>query len=290
MECACYVMTEPGPIFVASLFREVTERLLTLLRSLAADDWQRPTVSSQRKVKDIAAHLLDGSLRRLSMQRDGYRSPDGASQPRTDETVLDFLNRLNAEWELAARRLSPQVLIDLIEWADGQLADLFESLDPYGPAIFPVAWAGEEKSLHWMDVARDYSEKWHHTQQIFVASGRPSTITERRLFHPCLDILLRALPFTLRNVSAADGTVIAVTITGDAGGDWFVVRSGAAWVLQTNVTAAPAALFSISQDSAWQLFTKRLDRTTAQVRFPDLRLEGDRELAGHVIDMVSVMA
>ena len=184
------------PILVADLFPEVTSRLLELLRSLSPDEWHLPTVSSRRTVKDIASHLLDGTLRRLSMQRDGYRPADGWSQPRADESLVVFLNRLNDEWEVGTRRLSPAVLVGLIEWADAQLAELFRSLDPHAPAIFPVAWAGEERSENWMDVARDYTEKWHHTQQIFDATDRPSTIMNRRLGHPCLDIFMRALPFT----------------------------------------------------------------------------------------------
>ena len=131
-------MTRMPPILVADLFPEVSLRLVALLRSLAPEEWHLPTVSSRRTVKDIASHLLDGSLRRLSMQRDGYRPADGRSQPRSDEPVTDFLNRLNDEWETGTRRLSPKVLVDLIEWADAQLADLFRSLDPHGTAIFPV--------------------------------------------------------------------------------------------------------------------------------------------------------
>ena len=278
------------PILAAHLFREVSRHLLTLLRSLTPDDWHKPTLSSRRQVKDIATHLLDGSLRRLSMQRDGYRSPDGASQPQPGEPLLDFLNRLNAEWETTTRRLSPPVLISLIEWADAQLADLFESLDPFGPAIFPVAWAGEEQSQNWMDVARDYTEKWHHTQQIFEATGRPSTITVRRLFHPCLDTFLRALPFTLRAVAAPEGTVVTVKITGEAGGEWCVTRQDAKWIQLTDAAARPSATFTIGQDSAWKLFTKRLDRGIALTRFPDIQIEGDVELGSHVLNMVSVMA
>ena len=212
------------PILVADLFPEITRRLVELLRSLTPDEWHLPTVSSKRTVKDIASHLLDGSLRRLSMQRDGYRSVDESSQLRAGEPIMDFLNRLNREWEIGTRRLSPKVLIDLIEWADAQLAVLFKSLDPLGPAIFPVGWMGEDRSENWIDVARDFTEKWHHTQQIFDATSRPSTIMDRRLGQPCLDIFMRALPFTYRNVQAGVGSLVTVTVGGDAGGSWHVER------------------------------------------------------------------
>jgi hypothetical protein len=79
------------PILVADLFPEVSRRLLDLLRSLVPDEWHRPTVSSRRTVKDIVSHLLDGSLRRLSLQRDGYSPPDGRPVP-------GWANRWSPSW------------------------------------------------------------------------------------------------------------------------------------------------------------------------------------------------
>lgn len=278
------------PILVAGLFPEVTSHLLELLRSLSLKEWHLPTVSSRRTVKDIASHLLDGSLRRLSMQRDSYRPADGRSQPRTDEPLMDFLNRLNDEWETGTRRLSPRVLTDLIEWADSQLADLFRSLDPHGPAIFPVAWAGETQSENWMDVARDYTEKWHHTQQIFEATKRPSTILNRRLGHPCLDIFMRALPFTFGNVEAPIDGVVTVVVTGEAGGNWYVERREGGWEQSAESQRTPLATVTMGQDTAWKVFTKRRSREAIRQQFPGICVTGDETLGSHVLDMVSVMA
>jgi hypothetical protein len=278
------------PILVADLFPEVTSRLVALLRSLSPDEWQRATVSSRRKVKDIASHLLDGSLRRLSMQRDGYRPTDGRSQSRAGEPLVDFLNRLNDEWETGARRLSPKVLVDLIEWAEAQLADLFGSLDPHGPALFPVAWAGEGRSENWMDVARDYTEKWHHTQQIFDATKRPSTILNRRLGHPCLDTFMRALPFTFRGVEADRGSVVTVAVTGEASGNWHVERREQGWEQVAESPRSPAATVTMDQDTAWKVVTKRRSREAIRQQFPGIRITGDQSLGLHALGMVSVMA
>lgn len=278
------------PILVADLFPEVSRRLLDLLRSLAPDEWHRPTVSSRRTVKDIVSHLLDGSLRRLSLQRDGYAPPDGATRPRPGEPLVAFLARLNDEWETGTRRLSPDVLVGLIEWADAQLADLFQSLDPHGTAIFPVAWAGEERSENWMDVARDYTEKWHHTQQLFDATGRASTITGRELYHPCLDTFMRALPFTFRTVEAGDGTVVAVVVTGEAGGVWAVEHRAGGWVQVPVPPRAATSTVTMPPDTAWKLVTKRWGWEAAKARFQDIRIEGDQALGGQILDMVSVMA
>ena len=278
------------PILVADLFPEVTSRLVELLRSLSADEWQHPTTSSRRNVKDIASHLLDGSLRRLSMQRDGYRPADGRSQPRSDEPLMGFLNRLNDEWETGARRLSPKLLVDLIEWADTQLAVLFPSLDPHGTAIFPVAWAGEDRSENWLDVAREYTEKWHHTQQIFDATNRPSTILNRRLGHPCLDIFMRALPFTFRNVEADVSSLVVVEVHGDAGGKWYVERGRQGWEQSLESTRPATATVTMDKDTAWKLVTKRRSREAIRRQFPDISITGDERLGLHVLDMVSVMA
>lgn len=281
-------MPQMPPILVADLFPEISQRLVTLLPSLSADEWHLPTSSSQRSVKDIAAHLLDGSLRRLSMQRDGYASPGSGMKP--GEPLLDFLNQLNRDWEVAARRLSPSVLIGLIEWADGQVAELFKSLDPFGPAIFPVAWAGEEQSQNWMDIAREYTEKWHHTQQIFEATGRPSMITERQLFHPCLDTFMRALPFTFRNVEEDVGTAVAVIVTGEAGGTWYVERHGNGWTQVEQPTGKIQSTVTMDQMTAWRLVTKRRSRRQVEEQFPDISIDGDKQLGSHLLDMVSMMA
>lgn len=278
------------PILVADLFPDVCGRLAELLRSLTPEEWQLPTVSSRRTVKDIASHLLDGSLRRLSMQRDGYRPADGHSQPRGGEPLMDFLNRLNEEWEVGTRRLSPNVLVDLIAWADVQLAELFQSLDPDGPAIFPVAWTGEEQSKNWMDIARDYTEKWHHTQQIFEATGHPSTIMNRKLAHPCLDIFMRALPFTFRDVMADHGSLVTVVITGDAGGRWHVQRGEIGWQQIADSVSRPDATVTMDQDTAWKLVTKRRSRALIHQQFPAIRITGKESLGLPVLNMVSVMA
>jgi Mycothiol maleylpyruvate isomerase N-terminal domain len=283
------MMTMP-PILIADLFPEISRRLLDLLRSLKPDEWYLPTVRSRRTVKDIASHMLDGSVRRLSMQRDGYRPADGRSQPRAGEPLKGFLNRLNDEWETGTRRLSPKVLADLIEWADIQLAELFQSLNPHSLAIFPVAWAGEAQSKNWMEVARDYTEKWHHTQQIFDATKRPSTIMIRQLGHPCLDIFMRALPFTFRSVEADLGDIVTVAITGEAGGSWHVERREHGWEQIARAPLSPTSAVTMDQDTAWKLVTKRRSREANRHLFSGIQITGDEALGLHVLDMVSVMA
>lgn len=277
------------PIPAVDLFREVCDHLHQLLGSLTLDDWHKPTSSSQRDVKDIVSHLLDGSLRRLSMQRDGYKAPTAPTGFASDQELHAYLHQLNSEWTQATRRLSPQVLLQWLTIADKAAADLFASIDPYSLAIFPVSWAGEQESLHWFDVARDLTEKWHHTQQIFEATGRPSTITERHLFHPCLETFLRALPFTFRNVVATPGTSVAIKITGAAGGEWYLERAAAAWEQIPLPMNEITSRVTMPQETAWKLCTKRRTRDAVTAQLPEIQIEGDQDLGAHVLDWVAMV-
>ena len=283
-------MAQLAPILVANLFPEISEHLVSLLRSLAAEEWHLPTASSGRDVKDIASHLLDGSIRRLSMQRDGYRSPDAPTSFASYQDVVDYLNRANAEWTTATRRISPRILVQFLDETGRELADLMERLDPFAPALFSVAWAGQSESLNWFDIAREYTEKWHHTQQIFEATGRPSTISTRRLFYPCLDTFMRALPFTYRHVIAPEGATVLVAVRGDAGGEWHLRRENNEWEQVSEGTTPPTATATLDQLTAWRVFTKRMARDTVLARFPDIEIQGDVALASHVLDTVAMMA
>src|SRR5690242_19394070 len=157
-------MSESKPIFTSQLFPILEHKLVELLRSLSKEEWARPTIAKKWTVKDVAAHLLDGNLKRVSMQRDGFLGlpapPNGGY-----EDFIAFINRNNAEWVQAARRISPRTLVDLIEITSKDVAKLFASLDPQAPAIWAVIWAGEQQSANWFDIAREYTERWHHQQQ-----------------------------------------------------------------------------------------------------------------------------
>jgi len=112
--------TTAPPIATAHLFEELDGLLLDLLRSLEPLDWDRPTVSPAWKVKQVAAHLLDTALRRLAFDRDGCLPPAAAIT--TDRELVTFVNELNAQGVAVFGRLSPDVLISLMEMAVAQLS------------------------------------------------------------------------------------------------------------------------------------------------------------------------
>jgi len=113
-----------------------------------------------------------------------------------------------------------------------------------------VAWAGEQQSPNWFDVAREYTEKWHHAQQIFEAVGKPNPLLSRRLYHPVLETFVRALPHTFREEDRPDGTSVRVVVQGEAGGPWWLIRQGGVWVQVGSAGVSPAATVTLPQDVA----------------------------------------
>jgi uncharacterized protein (TIGR03083 family) len=174
----------PEPILCAHLLRKVDARLIELLRSLTAEEWSLPTIAGHWQVRDVAAHLLDTPLRKLSLVRDSWTVEAVAIGSAQD--VVELVNRLNREGVAVYRRLSPPLLIAMMESACEQSARFHESLDPFAKAAFGVSWAGEAISLNWFDTARELTERWHHQQQIRLATHRPGILT-RELYNPVLD-------------------------------------------------------------------------------------------------------
>lgn len=277
-------MSTLPPILTVDLLPEVNAALLTLLESLDAPAWSKPTVHPTRDVKDLVAHLLDGSLRRLSFQRDGQYLP--APELRSFEETVAFIQQLNTEWMAAAKRLSPRVLMDLLRWADAQVVDFFARLDPQQPSPFGVAWAGDEWSPNWFDIAREYTEKWHHQQQIRDAVGKPGLV-ERRYLYPVLDTFLRGAPHAYRHADAPDGTGVTIAIRGEVGGTWHLRRQAESWDLVEGLAAPPAVTVTLDPDTAWRLWTKGLDRREARAR---AAVDGDEALAAPLFGMVTIMA
>ena len=119
------------------------------------------------------------------------------------------------------------VLISLLKVTASESSEYHQSLDPFGRARFAVSWAGEAESRNWFDTAREYTERWHHQQQIRLAVDRPGIMT-RPLDYPVLDTFMRALPYHYRDVERAAGVTLRVRVSGDCGGDWHLCRASAA--------------------------------------------------------------
>lgn len=272
------------PILTAQLLPVVEKRLIELLRSLTTDEWDRQTVAPAWKVKDVAAHLLDTQLRKLTRVRDGYSA---APPPRftSHEDFLAFIDRLNREGVEMYRRLSPAVLIAIMEIASREYAEFHQNLDPMAEAAFSVSWAGEAKSLNWFDTARELTERWHHQQQIRLATNRPGIMT-RELYYPVLDCFMRALPFKYRDQSGETGTYLRFNVSGECGGSWYLYRDGDRWMQVESPEGQQVSETTMPQDIAWRIFTKGIDRESAAAQ---VSVTGNRKLGSHILGMVSII-
>jgi hypothetical protein len=143
-----------------AMFRPVSAGLVAVLRGISPEDWLRPTVAGSWVVRDIVAHVLDVTLRRLSFHRDGMPPPPPSRPINSESDFVAFINGINAQWVTASKRLSPRVLTDAFERAGAELADWFEAQPLDGPALFGVSWAGEQASENWFDITGGFRQRW----------------------------------------------------------------------------------------------------------------------------------
>jgi len=271
------------PILCAHLLRRVDAKLIDVLSSLTPGEWDLQTVAPLWKVRDVAAHLLDTALRKLSIVRDSWYVEQ--VNIRSPQDLIAMINRLNREGVTVYRRLSPKILIGMMKQVCEQSARFHESLDPFAPAAFAVSWAGEEKSLNWFDTAREFTERWHHQQQIRLATNRPGIMTPE-LYHPVLDCFVRGLPHLYRDVDAPDGTLLALEISGECGGRWFLLKSPSGWAFVKPSDDKFASRVKIPQELAWRVFTKGIDRDSARAQ---ISVEGNREMGERVLQLTAIV-
>lgn len=280
----CMMNSEEIPINVVHLLPVLDKELNSLLKSLTVDEWQKQTIAKRWKVKDIVAHLLDGNIRILSILRDNYFGEQ--ANINSHQELVDFLNRLNADWVTAFKRASPQMLIFLLEVTSQPFCDYLKTLNPHDQSLLAVAWAGETESKNWMEIAREYTEKWLHQQQIRDAVQKPGIMT-RELYYPFIDIFMLALPYTYRAVEAENGTTIKVSITSDIGGNWFLTCLDGKWISTKKCETAPRSEIIIDPDTSWKLFSKSLRPEEVKDK---VKILGDQSLGAQALTMISVMA
>lgn len=268
------------PLDVRPLFGRQQAAFIDLLRQLDTDQWTRSTICPGWTVKDIAAHVLGDHIWRLSWHRDGH----SALQPRGDETFPGFLDRINDEWVTATRRISPPMLVEQLSIFGNEVVQFWQSvnLDALGD---PVTWAGPDPAPVWLDAARDFTEYWTHHQQICDALGQTG-LTDPEYLGPVLDTFLRALPHTLRHVTAPEGTSIQLTVTGPSGGHWSCTRSPNRWRLHRQPHGQPAAQLELDADTAWRLCTRGITAGQAAER---THIDGDQRLAAATLQVVSII-
>lgn len=276
------MLQPPKPILVADLFPEILERLLALLSGLDRADWHKPTICTGWSVKDVALHLLGVEIGNLSVRRDGHV----ANEPIQDrDELVEFVNAWNQDWVRVSRRMSTRLMVEMLRFVGKQVCDYFRLLDPnlIGGS---VSWAGPDPAPVWLDLAREYTERWHHQQHIRDAVDRPG-LKGPKYFAPVLGTFVWGLPHAYRTVEAEDGATLSLTIVGESGGNWSIRREGESWRLYAGAFDRPDAAVSIDEDIAWRLFTRGMDWKTAE---NSVTFSGDHKLAGNISNVISIIA
>lgn len=273
-----------APVLVADLFPEERAALVEMLGELDETEWATPTMCPDWDVKDVVCHLLGNDLGLLSRSRDGF----GGTRIDDDLHWAAFvaaLGALNQSWVDVAGRFSTRLLRELLDHT-GSLVDAYVAgLDPGGTGE-AVVWAGPRAAPNWLCVAREFSERWTHHQQIRDALGRPG-LKQARFLAPVLDTFVRALPHTYRYASSAPGTSLRLTITGDAGGAWLLVRDDERWRFAASAPGPVTTEVTMDQETAWRLFARAIDREDARAR---TTVTGNVALGILVLDSVAIIA
>lgn len=272
----------PMPFDATGLFPELRQHLVSLLSNLTQDEWEYTTTCPGWSVRDVALHLLGVDLGYLSGRRDRYQDP--CWRTASGDAVAD-LAIFNANWVVAGRRISPRLLCELLTITGDAVSRYHATLDlsALGQSVW---WVGPDPAPVWLDVAREYTERWVHQQQIREAVGKPG-LRDARYLAPVIATFVHALPRALHGAAAPRGTVVRLLVEGDAGGRWIAVRGQDQWTLAQDDGRMESATVTMDQDTAWRLWTRGITPDDAR---PSLRTDGDPHLVAHVLDMVSIIA
>jgi uncharacterized protein (TIGR03083 family) len=266
-------------------FRPLCRAIVELLRTLQADDWERPTMAGAWRVRDVVAHMCDTALRRLSLHRD-HRMPPSGPRGTGERDLTLFINELNATWIRAAERFSPRVLTELYAHASENLVAFIETLDPLADAVLPVSWAGQSASPQWLDIGREFTEIWHHGSQVREAVGAGS-FRDPSWLRDVLQISMYALPHAYRAVQPPhEDMSVVIEISGRAPGVWTLRRVGPAWDIDEGASSTPAATIAMTDETAWRLFFNALSPKEAQ---SSIALGGNLDLARPILNARAVI-
>ena len=170
--------------------------------------------------------------------------------------------------------MSPRVIVDLLEVTGPWVVDLFRSTDPFAPAHWAVTWAGEETLAALV----------RRRPRLHRALAAPAA-DPRRGRRPAADRAASGCTRcstcssgrcrSLSGHAGRGGTSVRVTIEGAAGGDWTLRREAGAVATLRRPSCPAAATVTMTDDTAWRLFSKGLEGDAARAR---VKIGGDQAL------------
>lgn len=268
-----------GPaVDVEPVLREEREALVRLLAELDGDAWDAPTPCPAWSVHELTVHLVHDDLRRLSGDRDGHTGAwvDASSLDR----LVAGLDQLNEQWvEAMVPTLSPRLTRELLQWSAGPTEEHLLGRDP-DALESSVAWAGSGPHPNWLDVAREYTERWVHQQQIREAVGRPGLIDER-FAAPVVETFARGLPAVLPPAAGSE-QVVAVRVTGPFERSWTLGSGPSGWRFITTTSDLASTVVELPVDAFWRRAVRMIGRHEVEQAAES---DGDGEVVDAVLDL-----
>jgi uncharacterized protein (TIGR03083 family) len=265
------------PVDVEPVLRDERAALVSLLTELDDEEWRAPTPCPAWSVHQLTVHLVHDDLRRLSGDRDGHAGAwvDASS---LDELVIG-LNRLNEQWvDAMAPTLSPRLTRELLQWLAGPTEEHLLGLDPEAMES-SVAWAGVGPHPNWLDVAREYTERWVHQQQLREAVNRPGLVDER-FAAPVVETFARGLPAALPPPGVSE-QVVAVRVAGPFERSWTLVSGPSGWRFADSASTATTVV-ELPVDVFWRRAVRMISHDEVEHA---ARSHGDDDLVDAVLDL-----
>jgi hypothetical protein len=102
-----------------------------------------------------------------------------------------------------------------------------------------------------------------------------------------IDAFLRAVPHALRDVQAAPGISLEITVSGPGGGTWGFSRCESRWTIRRgSAPAQAAARVVVSSGTLWRVATRGI---TVGSALSQASLEGDRSIGEAALSLVSII-
>lgn len=193
------------------LLTTALSRFLTLIESLNAHDWSKPTACTAWNIHDMVAHQAGGyasgtsykeMIRQYTSKPKPGQLPEDAINDlqvgeRKNKTPAELIAELKQVGEIAARN-----------WAYG-----FRAIKPIATP-HPIGGFMPIRHLMWVIHSRD---TWMHRLDICRATNRPFEQTSE---HDGRIVELVVLDTAKKLRKRLNGKAITLTLTGIAGGEW----------------------------------------------------------------------
>jgi hypothetical protein len=275
-----------APLDMTPMLRPERAALLELLRSLSADEWERPTECPAWSAKGIALHILGDDLSLLTRQRDASTNSlilFAADHP--GSSFRSLLDGFNEQWVAASRFLSSELVIEMLglvgDWSEAFYRDVgldATSREPVG------LFAETEPSPYWQVIAREYLERFTHQSQIRRAVGASELGGE--LATSAAKVTVHVLAAWMLNYVPAAGSTIEIDFGAVGARTW--ERKADRWaVLEGSADPAATALIAVSRTDAVAMLSRGILQDDVATL---LTIGGDEALARGAIDIIAPLA